>query len=406
MSTKRSPIFVPVFYTKGLNAPFTEGHIQIVRMMVKSLMLCGIKSVVLNFKYNVGEEYNQDHLINEFRIQQRIPITSRESIIFGGSRALLAYSLLMETMMMPRFLLFETALKQRDYVVNIVNCFRYPRIFVKKLFKAPVILHFYFRHTHGRRMIKLFAKKADKFIASSHDIARYLNMQGVAKEKIAVVYPPTDTEIYKPLSKNLARTELCLRQNAKIVLYIGNLKTSRFPENKVLQMVAELAKQNPEALLLIFAPNTSSNILQAQNILKKARFLGLTDKVQVYTKNLSEKEKVALYAASDVFFFPGDSRVAVEPPLTALEAMACGRTVLAPRLSALAEIITNNVNGLLFETNDPATLSNKLTNLLNDENLRHKIFKNARYTILNKASLGTSGRALFEIHEDLLKHES
>ena len=46
-----------------------------------------------------------------------------------------------------------------------------------------------------------------------------------------------------------------------------------------------------------------------------------------------------------------------------------------PRLSALSEIITNNENGFLFETNDSTILSNKLSDLLTDRTLRLKILR-------------------------------
>jgi len=399
--------FIPVFYTKGLNAPYTEGHIQIVRMITKSLMLYGIKSVIFNFKYHVDESQTEDDFIREFRIQQDIPIISRESLISSRRRGILAYSLLMETLTLPRFLLFENALKHRNYVVNIVNCFRYPRIFVKKMLKAPIILHFYFPHLHGRYMMKLFANKADLIIASSQGVAQYLKKHGVVKEKIAIMYPPVDTELYKPLSKHLVRAKLGLPQEAKIILYIGDLKPTRFSEDKVLRVMEELAKEIPEALLLIFTPKSNLNIERAHEICRKAEILGLPDKVKVYVENLSEKVKTSIYAASDIFFFPeSGSRAAVEPPLTALEAMASGGAVFAPKLSALSEIIANNKNGFLFETNDSTILSNKLADLLTDRNLRLKISYNARQTILNKASLVTAGREMISLQKGLLNSES
>jgi len=404
---QRSGKFIPVFYTKGLNAPYTEGHIQIVRMIVRSLMLYGIKSVIFNFKYDVDEPYAEDDLLREFRIQQRIPLISRESMISSRRRAILAYSLLMETIKVPKFLLFENALKHRNYVVNIVNCFRYPRIFVKKMLKAPIILHFYFPHLHGRYMMTLFANEADLIIASSQGVAQYLKRQGVIKEKIAIVYPPVDTELYKPLSKHLVRAKLGLPKEAKIILYIGDLRPTRFPDVKVLRVMEELAKEFPEALLLIFTPESNSNIKRAHEIFRKAEILSLADRVKVYVKNLSEKEKRSIYAASDIFFFPeSGSRTAVEPPLTALEAMASGVVVFAPKLSALSEIIANDENGFLFETNDSTILSNKLADLLTDRDLRLKIFQNARQTILNKASLATAGKEMIRLQKSLLERES
>jgi glycosyltransferase involved in cell wall biosynthesis len=396
--------FIPIFYTRGLNAPYTEGHIQIARMIMKSLLLFGINSLVLNFKYHVGEPQTEDYFIRESRIQQRIPFFSRDQV-FSGNSAILTYSMLMETLTTPRLLLFENALKQRTCVVNIVNCFRYPRIFVKKMSSSPLILHFYFPHLHGRYMMSLFANKADMIIASSQGVAQFLENHGIKREKVAIVYPPIDTEFYKHSSKNLAREKLGLPLQSPIILYMGNLRSARFPEDKVLHLIEELISEIPQTILLIFAPESNLNINRAYEIRKKAEILKLNSSIRIYVKNLSEEFKASVYAASDIFFFPeAGPRTAVEPPLTALEAMASGSVVFAPKLSALSEMITNNENGFLFRQNyaDNYVLSNQLIQLLTDEQLRYKICQNARQTILNKASLTTVGREMLRLQRSLL----
>ena len=310
----------------------------------------------------------------------------------------------METIKIPRFLLFENKLKNRDYVVNIVNCFRYPRVFVKKFLPAPLILHFYFPHQHGRLMMKLFANQADLIIASSHGVSQYLMMQGIAKEKIAILYPPVDTELYKPLNKYLTRVNLGLPKESSIILYIGNLRSTRFPEDKVLRAMVELMKEIPDVLLLVFAPKSNINTKRIHEIYRKVKILGLMDTVKLYVKNLTERQKANIYAASDIFFFPeSGSRVAVEPPLTALEAMASGDVVFAPKLSAMSEVIINNKNGFLFESYDINMLSNKLAHVLTDRNLSCKISQNARQTILNKMSLVTAGIEMIRLQKSLLE---
>ena len=395
---RRTENLSPVFYTRGLNAPFTEGHIQIVRMITKSLLLYGTQSVIFNFKYNVGESHAGDDLACKFRIEQRIPKVSRNNVLSGRGRSIFAYSLLMETLGTPKFLLSEHALRHENYIVNIVNCFRYPRIFAKKILKAPVVLHFYIPHLRGRYMLRLFGNEADLFIASSQGVAQYLDECGVTKGKIAVVYPPVDTELYKPLSKHLVRSQLDLLKENKIILYMGNLKPTRFPEDKILRVTEELVKDIPETLLLIFAPKNNLNIKRANEIRMKAEMLSLVDTVKVCVENLSEKEKTSIYAASDIFFFPeSGSRAAVEPPLTVLEAMASGRVVFAPKLSASSELITDGKNGFLFEEKDYNTLARRFADILMNKELRIRVSRCARQTVEQKLSLSTIG-------SNMLKH--
>jgi glycosyltransferase involved in cell wall biosynthesis len=399
----RSKNFIPIFYTRGLNSPFTEGHIQIVRMIAKSLMLHGVKSIFYNFQYGENNSQIEDEPIENYRIQQRIHGISREALFSNKFNGIYAYSLFVETIKTPKFLLYEHYLRQKNCVVNIVNSFRYPRMFFKKILKSPLVLHFYFPHSHEQYLLAPFASVADLIIASSQGIAKYLNKQGVAKKKIAIVYPPIDTQLYTPLNKSVIRTKFGLPKKAKIILYMGNLKRARFPEDEILGLMETLVKDLSEVLLLIIAPKSDLNVERANEIRKKTENLSLTKKVKTYVKNLEEIEKANIYSSSDVFFFPkGGSRIAVEPPLTALEAMASGGSVFAPKDSSMSEIITNEKNGFLFETKDFSALSDSLIRFLNDKNLLLKISRNARRTILDKASLATVGRKLIKLQEDLL----
>ena len=388
---------VPVFYTRGLNAPYTEGHIQIVNTITKSLLLYGIKSLVFNFKYHTGTSRTKDDFASRFQVEQAVPFVDRDEAISARSWPIFAYSLIMETLRMPKFLLFERALKHRNYIVNIVNCFRYPRIFVKKMFRVPVVLHFYMPHLRGRYMLRLLTNKADLIIASSHEVARYLEEYDVSKKKIAIVYPPVDTTLYKPASRHVVRRKLGLPEKGKIILYIGSLKPTRFPEDKVLGVLEDLAKAVPETLLLIFTPKSNLNIRRALEIRKKAKVLNLVDRVKIHVKDLSEKEKADIYAVADIFFFPQSGpRAAVDPPPTVLEAMASGRVVFAPKLSSASEIITDNKNGFLFEQRDNNALARRFADLLVNERLKNRVSHCARQDVEQRLSLLAVGERMLE----------
>jgi len=72
-------------------------------------------------------------------------------------------------------------------------------------------------------------------------------------------------------------------------------------------------------------------------------------------------------------------------PMSLLEAMSCGCAVVSTATCAIPEIIENGVNG--FITNDPAEMKEYITQVLNDDELRDKLGKNARQTILDKFSI-------------------
>ena len=71
-----------------------------------------------------------------------------------------------------------------------------------------------------------------------------------------------------------------------------------------------------------------------------------------------------------------------ELPLTILESMACGNAVITTKILGIPEVIKEDVNGILINPYDSKGLSNKLIQLLDDENLLKNLGDNARETSL------------------------
>lgn len=68
-------------------------------------------------------------------------------------------------------------------------------------------------------------------------------------------------------------------------------------------------------------------------------------------------------------------------PVSLLEAMACGKTVIASDIPGPNDIIKNGHNGLLFESNNVSSLKEKIERCLTDIDLSVKMGINARDTI-------------------------
>jgi len=394
-----------VFYTRCVNAPYTEGHIQVVRMMTKSLLLHGVKSILFNFDYSVARSTIEDRHVCKYRIDQKIPLVTRDSL-YRFSAPIAAYAVSMEALKTLRFFSLEKALKRDNYVVNIVNCSRYPRMFLRGLSTAPIILHFYMSNVRLKPMTRILTEKADLIMASSYTLAQYLEKTGVNREKIRVVYPPIDTELHKPLAKERSRSKLGLPMEAEILVYIGGLKPTRFPAERMLSVMKKLAREIPEVRLLVFASANRENAERAQELLRKIRQANLGRNIVVWVKDLTDTEKNMIYSAADVFLFPHfETKTAIEPPLTVLEAMASGAVVVAPETSSLSEIIVDGKNGFLFGNSDFDDLAKVLANVLSNTGLGGTISQPARQTIEEKASLLITGARIVELYRSLLSGE-
>lgn len=53
--------------------------------------------------------------------------------------------------------------------------------------------------------------------------------------------------------------------------------------------------------------------------------MGLKDNIAIRVKDIEEQEKVLIYNMADIVMYPAVEFVAIDPPLSLLEAMACAR---------------------------------------------------------------------------------
>lgn len=83
--------------------------------------------------------------------------------------------------------------------------------------------------------------------------------------------------------------------------------------------------------------------------------------------------------------------------LAAIEAMAMGRPVVHSEVGGAAELITSEINGLLFPVNDTRALVNALARLA-DRNLAERMGSNARRTVETQFS----EKAMLDRYENLL----
>jgi glycosyltransferase involved in cell wall biosynthesis len=396
---------IPIFYARGYNPPYNEGKIAILRGIIKALSLKNIRSVVFNYKYKLNFQdtkssiFKNDH-VYEVKFEQSIPLISRETLFHKSGNLLNAYTSLMEILAIPKFLSVEKYIYKRGFcIVNMINCFSYPRIFAKFFFSSPVILHIYSRKIIANKTFKTLLNKVDKVIASSNSLAYFLEKKyNIDKMKIEVVYPPIDTELYKPVDKYESRKRLGMKIDSKILLYCGNIRSSRFPDYSMLFLLKKLVKKNPKIEFWIFAPENYENLKRKEDILSKASNINLGSSIKVTIKNLSDEEKVALYSASDLFILPFEPKEAVEPPLTVLEAMSCGLPIIANDITPIKNI-AEEVDDWILPLNSmkKSCLKEQILSLLTDEEELIEPAKKIREFIVDNMSIDKAGHKLCEV---------
>jgi len=110
------------------------------------------------------------------------------------------------------------------------------------------------------------------------------------------------------------------------------------------------------------------------------------------------------YELIDIFVYPRISMrlTNLVTPLKPLEAMAYGKTVLASDVGGHKELIENNVNGLLFESENTESLAKVLERVINDKELRQRLGEDAREYVVSKRTWEENVYRYFAVYESVL----
>ena len=93
-----------------------------------------------------------------------------------------------------------------------------------------------------------------------------------------------------------------------------------------------------------------------------------------FIQRVPNEELPVLLNKHEIFILPS---LYEGTPKVLLEAMACGMSVIGTNVVGINEIIINNFNGLLCET-DPVSIHNTIINLVKNDNLKKKLGNNAK----------------------------
>ncbi|MEI6835604.1 MAG: glycosyltransferase family 4 protein [Candidatus Falkowbacteria bacterium] len=230
-------------------------------------------------------------------------------------------------------------------------------------------------------------KRASTIISGSLDYIRNSQISEFYKkypDKFQEIPFGLDTNLFSPkLPENnhglIAKTKEIvnfvtknfIKRGLVNLLFVGGLDSAHYFKGLSVLFEALTKLENKHwQLNIVGSGNLKSDYQrQAENLglIKKIKFLG----------RLSDSELIKTYQDSDIFILPSINRhEAFGIVLT--EAMACGLPVIASDLPGVRRVFRDRVDGLLAKTGDAQDLSKKIDTLINNENERLVMGKNAR----------------------------
>lgn len=253
-----------------------------------------------------------------------------------------------------------------------------------------------------RRLVDL----ADAIIAATpHECAEMVRRLGADEERIKLVPPGVDLDLFQPGDSWAARRALDLPPGP-LVLFVGRIDPVKGIDT-LLEGFQHLVENydwagTPPRLVFIgglieLDHRGSTMDDDLRRLSQRADEMGLGD--SILFRGAQPRELLPLYYnAVDVCAVPSRYE---SFGLVAVEAMACGTPIVASSVGGLRVTIEDGISGLLVPHSDPAALSSALRRVLMDHRLRSHMQVGARQAAI-RYSWQTITSAVLRVYENLI----
>jgi phosphatidylinositol alpha-1,6-mannosyltransferase len=248
---------------------------------------------------------------------------------------------------------------------------------------------------------RLALQGAARVLANSRFTALAAERAGAHPDRIVVVSPGCDTDLFRPLpaEPELRQRLLGERAGDRILLTVGGL-VARKGHDTVIRALPAVLRSCPDVTYLI-AASDGRNYEALDGL---ARATGVRDRV-VFALHVSDADLPQVYALADLFVMPSRAHLDncdVEGfGMVFLEANACGKAVVAGRSGGIPDAVLDGVTGLLVDPLSPDAVAAELVTLLTNHGLRAKLGEQGRLRVVNGFTWAHVGRKVHEIMEGL-----
>ncbi|NEP41766.1 MAG: glycosyltransferase family 1 protein [Okeania sp. SIO2G4] len=209
-------------------------------------------------------------------------------------------------------------------------------------------------------LLKSGHNQADLNLCTSTAMVEELSNHGI--ERVDLWQRGVDTELFKPhhASQEMRHRLSQGNPDSAILLYVGRLGAE-----KEIDRIKPILEAIPNACLALVGDGPNRESLEQHFADTPTHFVGY----------LRGQELASAYASADAFIFPSRTETL---GLVLLEAMAAGTPVVAANSGGIPDIVTNGINGYLFDPVDEKGAIKATQSLLAHSEERETLRQNAR----------------------------
>ncbi|HEY7050904.1 MAG TPA: D-inositol-3-phosphate glycosyltransferase, partial [Mycobacterium sp.] len=185
--------------------------------------------------------------------------------------------------------------------------------------------------------------EADRLVVNTEDEAHQLiSIHHADPNRIDVVHPGVDLDIFTPGDRGAARHRLGLDTDEQVIAFVGRIQPLKAPDI-LLRAATKLTGRYPRLRLLVTGGPSGSGLQAPDTLVRLAADLGISARV-TFLPPQPRSELVTVYRAADLVAVPSYSE---SFGLVAIEAQACGTPVVAAAVGGLPVAVRDGVSGAL-----------------------------------------------------------
>ena len=245
------------------------------------------------------------------------------------------------------------------------------------------------RDAVSRRLTRPVVRAARRLLVVSEDLGRVaVDGYGAEPHRIRAIPNGCDASLFHPGDRSAARRALGMAEDAEVVLYVGRLVAEK-GLRELLQASRRLSTERPRARVVLVGEGPLRGELDAA--------LAADPSLPLQLAGAQAPADVARWmVAADVVTLPSYSE---GHPNVLVEALACGRPVVATPVGGIPEVV-DAANGVLVPARDADALAAALVQALqrdwDEAALARRFSRN--WEQVARDTLDACGEALAETH--------
>ena len=250
---------------------------------------------------------------------------------------------------------------------------------------------------------KKLCQGADRIIATNpQEKDDLVKLYHADPNKVTIIPCGVNLDLFQPFPQQESKKEIAFSTDDFLITYVGRLE-----ERKGIDTLLEAIYivDNPSIqVVIVGGPPTDKPFLSWAELSEEPykKYMALIDEYGIekqvtFTGEKNQDQLSRYYSAADVTIIPSY----YEPfGMTAIEAMACGSSVIASRVGGLKSTVKENKVGTLFEPRNATQLAEKIKIVFDQPSMNAEMRKNTRPYVEENFSWKSVARSVAGVYQE------